>query len=138
MNKSMNVIGILLLAASSAVQAGENDIKWSGYLNLVGGMLKDKPSEADEEKQYPGYGSYENRFTAMEDSMIALQASKPLNDQLSITGQLVARGKGQDAYATNVEWAYVTYQIDDSSSLRAGRMRQSTFFYSDFVDVGTA
>lgn len=138
MNKSMKSIVFLALALASAAHASEDDIKWSGYLNLVGGILEDKPSVAGDKHQHPGYGSYENRFTGMQDSLFALQATKPLNNKLSITGQMVARGNAEDSFATNVEWAYVTYQLNDNSSLRAGRFRQSTFFYSDFVDVGTA
>lgn len=139
MNKSMKSMGFLVLALASAAHAGEEDIKWSGYLNLVGGMLKDKPvSDDTTDEQRPGFGAYENRFTGMQDSLFALQASKVLNNKLSITGQMVARGGAQDSFTTNAEWAYVTYQIDNNSTLRAGRLHQPTFFYSDFVDVGTA
>jgi len=139
MKKYLAAIGVLLLPFAPHTQASSEEVKWSGYLNLVGGMLRDKPvSDSTTDKQYPGYAAYENRFTAAQDSLFALQASKSLNDKLSVTGQLVARGGAQDSFVTKIEWAYLSYQIDDNSSLRAGRLRQPTFYYSDFVDVGTA
>jgi len=129
-------VSSLLLAQQA--YAEENDIRWNGFINLVGGILDKEPvSDNTNNEQYPAYLGYENRFTAMQNSSFALQASKPLTDRLTVTGQLIARGS-EEEFKTRVSWAYATYVIDDASTFRFGLLGEPNFFYSDFIDVGTA
>ncbi len=136
--KYPKILGIIAVFAMPLAQADDSDVKWNGYINLVGGMLKDKPvADTTTAKQYPGYLNYENRFTAMQDSLFALQVSKQLDSKLKVTGQLISKGS-QDEFKSSVNWAYITYDINDSSSLRFGRLGMPSYYYSDFVDVGLA
>jgi len=138
MQDSKKVLGILALMIAPLAQAGDDDLKWNGYLSLVGGILKDEPvSDTTSNEQVPAFLNYENRFTAMQDTLFALQASKRLAPNLSITGQLMARGS-QEEFKNTVNWAYVTYELDDVSSFRFGRLGMPSYYYSDFIDVGTA
>ncbi|NMH61206.1 topoisomerase IV [Alteromonas sp. MYP5] len=66
--------------------------------------------------------------------MFALQLSGDVNDKLTATGQLVARGS--DDYDVDFEWAYMTYAVTDNTSVTAGRLRLPLFRYSASLDVG--
>ena len=68
--------------------------------------------------------------------MIGLQIGAQVNDEVSVTALFVA--KGEDDYEVEAELAYLTYAIDDSWDIRAGRLRVPFFYYSDFLDVGIA
>ena len=137
MRKIRLLVGLAALTCIPSTHASDDDVKWSGYMDLVGGILKDKPvSDVSGKTQHPGSLDYENRFTGMHDSIFALQASKRLNDKLSVTGQFIARGSEQE-FQAGVSWAYGSYDIDDNSTIRFGRLGMPTFYYSDFVDVGT-
>lgn len=137
MRYSKKMIGLLTLFAVPFAHA-ESDVKWNGFVNLVGGILEDEPvSDRSDDEQHPSYSAYENRFTGMQDSLFALQVSKPLNNKLAVTGQMVAQG-AQDSFTTKVAWAYVSYDINDESTLRAGRLGSPHFYFSDFINVGTA
>jgi hypothetical protein len=50
------------------------------------------------------------------------------------TGQLVSRGS--DDYDVDFEWAYITFDATDSTSISAGRLRMPLFRYSASLDVG--
>lgn len=131
--KRINWAACLTLLFSAPICYGaEGDVRWNGYMNLTGGMLAHKADDT-----HPDRVGYENRFTGMQDSLFALQASKKLDNRLSITGQMIAQG-ATDQFKTSVNWAYVTYDINDNSSFRAGRLGLPTFYYSDFLYVGTA
>ncbi len=132
------IVGGLMLIVTSLAEAKENDVTWNGYINLVGGILQNnRVSDTSANTQHPGYYSYENRFTAMEDSLIALQAKKVIDDKFSVTGQIMSRGR-TDSFQSSLNWAYVTYNITDLSTLRCGRLGLPVYYYSDFVDVGLA
>lgn len=138
MRKLTKVAYALVLASAQTAFASDSDLRWSGYMNLVGGMLKDKEvNDFTSNTQHPGVVGYENRFTGMQDTQFALQVSKKVSDKLSVTGQLIARGS-VDSFKQEINWAYVTYDIDDNSMLRFGRLGLPTFYYSDYQYVGTA
>ena len=67
---------------------------------------------------------------------IGLQFSAPINEKITATGQLLA--KGNNAYNVEAEWAYLTYSATDSIDVRVGRLRSPFYPYSDFLDVGYA
>lgn len=138
MGKLTKVAYALVLASAQNAFASDSDIRWSGYMNLVGGMLKDgEVNDFSSTTQHPGIVGYENRFTGMQDTQFALQASKRLNDSLSVTGQAMARG-AVDTFKQEITWAYAAYDIDGNSILRFGRLGLPTFYYSDYQYVGTA
>ncbi|GAA0373911.1 hypothetical protein GCM10009092_42670 [Bowmanella denitrificans] len=69
-------------------------------------------------------------------SKFALQAMADLGENLSVTAQILA--KGADDFDANFEWAYLSYAVNDSTTLRAGRLRIPFYRYSDYLDVGFA
>lgn len=115
----------LLLSAAIVAPAAHADIQLNGFLSAVGGTATDEPIR-----------NYEKDFTFTQDSIFGLQARADLSDKLSITGQLVSRGK--DDFATELAWGYLAYEASKNLTLRMGRFRTPFYFYSDFLEVGYA
>lgn len=116
------LFGAFALLLSANVFAG--DIAMRGFASFVAGQSL----ESDENI----YG-YEGEMDLNHDSLAAIQFNANLDDGLSATVQLMARGSND--YEANVEWAYVTYEFTDSVQLSAGRMRVPFYYYSDYLDV---
>ncbi|MFO1368611.1 MAG: porin [Marinagarivorans sp.] len=111
----------LLFHGSHALAA---DMKFRGYASFTGGKTL-----GSDESLY----NYSNEINFRNDSLIALQTDTKLDEGLSATMQLIARGKND--YKPIIEWAYVSYDINENIRLNAGRIRIPFYRYSDFIDV---
>mmetsp|Transcript_56938 Transcript_56938/g.180152 ORF Transcript_56938/g.180152 Transcript_56938/m.180152 type:complete len:392 (-) Transcript_56938:919-2094(-) len=120
LNKSLSVVAVAVLATFQA----QADLRINGFANLTGGITSSDDSL---------YG-YDDRVSFGSQSLFAIQVSGDINDKMTATGQLVARGN--DSYDANFEWAYITYQTSDNTSVSAGRLRMPLFRYSASLDVG--
>jgi len=132
-----------LLAASIVAAAGAQaaDVRFNGFASIVGGMTTSEGKTASGAPSVftadaPTRGVYDDDFSFKPDTNFGLQVSADLGDGLSITGQFT--GAGGEDFDANVAWAYVSYDLNDSWTLLAGRQRLPFFFYSDFLDVGYA
>lgn len=120
------------LSSLPACAEGAEDIRWNGFLNVVGGRLKNPPGNS------PGAASgYTDAFTFDVETSAGLQATKPLDDTTSVTAQLFARG-ADDNYAATMKWLYLSWQATDNSLFRIGRIGTPLYFYSDYLNVGYA
>lgn len=79
---------------------------------------------------------FDNKLDFQQNSLFALQMRADLQDKLSATAQITA--KGQDDYEAKFNWAYLSYEINNELTAKAGRQRIPYFMYSDFLDVGYA
>lgn len=109
------------MALASQAQA---EVRINGFANFVGGMTGSDESV---------YG-YDDGVSFSEESLFALQASSDINDRMTATVQILARGV--DDYDVDFEWAYITYQATNNTSVSAGRFRLPLFRFSDSLDVG--
>lgn len=133
-----HVMAALLCIAIPQAQADDYDIEWNGFINIVGGMLKDEPvKDFTDEKQYPSYQGYEADLTFDPHSSAGIQAKKKLDDKTAITMQLYAEGDIEH-YQANVKWMYVTYTPTYHSTFRIGRIGTPVYYFSDFLNVGYA
>jgi len=117
----------LILGAIPFAQA--SDIKLSGFLSIGGGFI-------DDEKVDLPYNGFSEEDLTIKNNILGLQVTGTISDKVTATGQFIARSS--NTYAVNSEWAYLTYQVSDSSKIRAGRLRTPFYMYSDFLDVGYA
>lgn len=115
-------ICLVLINTSPLLYA--SDLKFRGFASFTGG----KTLGSDESL----YG-YDTDMDFRNDSLIALQSEANLQEGLSATIQIMARGR--NGYKPDAEWAYISYDFDDHFRLNAGRMRLPFYRYSDFVDV---
>jgi hypothetical protein len=118
--------GAMILASLGVPTAVFAEIDFKGFGSVVGGKAVEvKPGE-----QVLGYT---DALTFKRDSLLALQMDADMGDGLSSTMQFISRGSQN--FDVNLEWAYLTYDINDSLSISAGRMRSPYYRYSDFIDV---
>lgn len=115
----------ICLAASVSAEININ-----GFASVGGGFYDGDGDTAAFE------GFDEDTFSADPINKLGLQFSSPVNEKITATGQLLA--KGSNDYNIEAEWAYLTYAVTDDFDLRAGRLRSPFFPYSDFLDVGYA
>ncbi|CAH9053807.1 hypothetical protein PSECIP111951_02401 [Pseudoalteromonas holothuriae] len=123
--KKQLIAGALCCALNGTAYGA--DLRINGFASIVAG------SASDDNMAVFGY---EDEVSFSNESMFAIQVSSDLGDGLSATAQIVSRGR--DDYDAKFEWAYVSYDINDSLRISAGKMRLPLFRYSDFIEVGYA
>lgn len=128
------VLGIacgLGLLTNLPVQAAEFPVKINGFASagfVTGDMEADFFSGTDLISESATFGA---------DNTIGLQVSADMNEQVSFTGQLLAKGV-IDAYNLKAQWAYIDYHPRHDFSVRMGRLVLPVVMGSEYVDVGYA
>lgn len=138
--RAIRGLAVCLLLCSGLCSAGTDEepgaIRWNGFLNVVAGRLRYDTDTRDGASR-PGYYGYEDTVTFDRQTSAALQAVKPLDDGMAVTAQVFAEGRDHN-YAANLRWLYLTWQPEDHSRFRIGRISMPYYCYSDFMDVGYA
>jgi hypothetical protein len=82
-------------------------------------------------------GTIENTPGFSADSRLGLQISAKVNEDISVTGQLLAKAREENS---NIEadWAFINYRASEQVSVRAGKIKFPTFLISDYYEVGYA
>ncbi|MFW8589956.1 topoisomerase IV [Glaciecola sp. 2405UD65-10] len=112
------------VAASFVSTAAYADTRINGFANFTAGVA------LDENEVY----GYDEDIDFNQHSLFAIQLSSDINDKVSATGQIIARGSND--FDAKFEWAYLTYKASDNLSVSAGRLRAPLFLYSESLDVG--
>lgn len=120
---SLAVCAALLLASATS----QAQVRVSGFGQVVAGTTTGTGTQL---------GGYDDDLDFRQDSLFAVQVSGELNERVTATGQIVARG--DDDFDADFAWAYVAIKLNDDFTLTAGRQRTAFFRYSDFLDVGYA
>lgn len=115
---------LTIAALTAATYTAQAEVRINGFANLIGGISNTEGSPY-------GYGE---DISFSQESLFAIQVSGTVNDKITATGQIVARGEND--YDPNFEWAYLTYEATDNVSISAGRLRLPLFRYSSSRDVG--
>lgn len=115
------------VAICCALAAGHSnaEVRINGFASIVGGKTLDNDKTL--------YG-YDDEISFKNESLFALQLTADLQENLSATAQIVARGNND--FDAQFEWAYLTYEFTDELQLSAGKLRVPFYRYSDFLDVG--
>ncbi|MEW5681060.1 MAG: porin [Pseudomonadota bacterium] len=116
----------LTLAALLAAPA-HADLTINGFASIKAGMTLDSDSTL--------YG-YTDELDFKNESLFAVQVMSDLGEKLSVTAQLM--GRGREDFNAEFEWAFLSYQLTDNMQINAGRLRTPFYKYSDFKDVGYA
>lgn len=137
LSKKLMQCGLLAtsIAATSGQAIASDDLKFNGFMS-IGAAIVDTDDKAFSGSDSYKIGGYTDEFDMRNGSLFALQVSKNINDLVSVTGQLVARGR--ENFDMDATWAYVTFAPTDVDSIRAGKLRAPFFYYSDFLEVGYA
>jgi len=132
----VNKLAFLLMPALtfSSLNTHAGDIRWNGFMSIVAGTTLDDDTTYLVDPNTGG--TYDDTLQFAPESVVGLQASTQVNEKLTATVQIVAKG-GND-YSADVEWAFFNYSVTPDLSVGAGRFRLPFFYYSDFLDVGYA
>lgn len=115
---------LTIAALTATTMTAHAEVRINGFANFIGGI-----TSSDETL----YG-YDDTLSFSEESSFAIQMTGDINDKMTATGQLVARGEND--YDAKFEWAYLTYKASDNLSVSAGRFRLPLFNYSASSEVG--
>jgi hypothetical protein len=85
-------------------------------------------------------GLDKNNAEWINDTKAGIQADVKINPHFSITGQVVAKQSTTDDDRMSVqgEWLFGSYALNDSTKIRAGKLRLPLFMMSEQLDVGKA
>ncbi|MBU2113547.1 MAG: porin [Gammaproteobacteria bacterium] len=103
------------------------DLTINGFASIKAGMTMGSDEQL--------YG-YTDDVDFKNESLFAVQVMSDLGEKLSITAQLM--GRGREDFNAEFEWAFLSYQLTDNMQINAGRLRTPFYKYSDFKDVGYA
>ena len=128
--KRLTSFSWILLAStvSLTVQAVEN-VSFNGFLTAGATYMDSDVGSQD--------GTISNNVDFSSDSRLGIQIASEINAEVSITGQLLAKGN-KDGYDMAADWAFVTYKVSDPLSIRTGKIKLTTFLISDYFEVGYA
>jgi hypothetical protein len=134
--KVATLLGIGLLGGvSTAGAAGVENVTFSGFLT-AGAAYAARPVLAGTDVVLAD-GSITNEVTFGRDTRFGLQITAKVNPDVSVTGQMLARGVEQN-FTVLTDWAYVKYRVNNNISIRAGRVKLPSFLISDYNEVGYA
>ena len=122
-----------VLASLNLSQFTHAEIHTSGFASIVGGRTISGDGDqflAD----YSSVGFYGDELTFQPESVVGIQFMADLEEGLRFTTQMVSRGL--TSFNTEVDYAYLTYDLSPSWFVQAGRKRLPLQYYSEFFDVG--
>ena len=127
---SAAAVSLLLLGsqAAPAAKLGDMDVSINGFLTAAAAKSN------NDDSNYQSDISDEWKFDP--DSVLGLQISVVVTDDLDLTALLISRG--EEDHDLETDWAYVGYTLNDAAKLRAGRVKFPAFLVSDYLDVGFA
>ncbi|WP_019677386.1 hypothetical protein [Arsukibacterium perlucidum] len=132
------IIIVLLFCLPTTLQAV--DFKVSGYGSIVGGKVVsgdlDPSGEIEFQVDFYDYAYYVEDWAWDKESLVALQMVASINNRLDATIQLVA--KAADEWSPDIDWFYLTYKLNDSSKIMAGRRMLPMYYFSEYMEVGFA
>jgi len=111
------------------------EVSLSGYSSIVAG----KVTSGDNDRflaDFPKVGIYDSDWSFTPDTSVGVQLKIDMDEQLDFVIQAVSNGASE--YDIELDWAYLSYQLNAELSIQAGRKRLPLYYYSDFFDVGYA
>jgi hypothetical protein len=165
MNKTVLSLGLALgaLFAPLAVQAITLDdagrFELSGFYTLtaakvLNGSATDSTGAHYDQWQYMQWncpctiqnweyvGVYEKSkgWQADQESLLGLQLRGQFTPDLGATVQIISRptNAASQHYTPSVDWAYLSWKVNDDWTLQLGRKRIPLYYYSDYLYIGYA
>jgi len=127
-NNRPGVTGVALAMLLAQTSAHAVDLKWSGFLNMVGARSNDSAQYLHDEGNIDDSGSFE-------ESTLGLNAIVTVSERLSLATQ-IANSPGDSSI--DFDWGFGTYNLTDSLAVKAGRVKFPGMLASEYVRVGYA
>jgi hypothetical protein len=137
MKKQFNLLTVAILTALASTSA--QAIQFDGFMTAGASKIVDI-DDADSGHIYIGglgdRGITED-LTFERDTRFGLQISSDITEDMSVVAQILGRGDNGNFNAI-VEWAYIDYEIHETTSVRVGKIKQPVYLVNDYVEVGYA
>ena len=124
-------LAVACLTASPAFALTQGEYRFNGFGTLGFTHLGGE----EEGRSYGIQGQTNDSWRGDELSKLGGQFQYGLTDRLNLTTQVTLKAE-QDTWKANLEWAYFSFQASDRLTLRAGRLRNPVYMYSEALDVG--
>lgn len=134
-----SLLGLSLFCSTAQAQ----EFSVMGFGSFVGAKLMEGDGYI---ANFPNLGIYgkngSNNFGPTDhswinpESRLGIQAIAKLSDSTKVTGQVMMRGTAN--YSPNMEWFYLSHEINDKADVQIGKMRLPVYMFSDKMDVGFA
>ena len=124
LQKYKQILGLSLAFSSPAIMAADYEI--NTFLSIGGAMT-------DADGAY--LGQLGKHVSTEYDSKYGVNLRTQLNEDIEGAAQLLANGR-DGIFDMEVEWAYVSYTLNDNLRIRIGKLNLQTFLLSDYVEVG--
>jgi len=121
-------ISILIIISMIFSPVAISEVRINGFASIVAGQDTDDKGFTN--------SPYTDDIDFKPESKFALQISADLSQGLSAIAQIIARGSND--FDAEFEWAYLSYELNDAHTIRAGKLRLPFYKYSDYLDVGYA
>ena len=131
MKKNVLALGVGLAIAAAGQQAmAIDEIRINGFLTAAA-------TTTDADSSYNTELATDDLRFDGRDNRLGLQIAADINERMSFTAQLLARAV-PDNFNTEADWAFVGYDVTESFTVRAGKVKLPTFLTSDYIEVGYA
>jgi len=131
----VSILTSLVVLFAPSVNALEVDI--SGYASFAATKADAQDTSGNNVIYNNGLAGDNVQFDTA-DSILGLQFSASVSDNIDMTVVLNANGAAGSNYEVTADWAYATYRFSDELSLRMGKYKGSFYMVSDYQDVGYA
>lgn len=121
----------LLLASSPLLAQDAGDFSFNGFGTLGISRLGGE----DDGRSYGIQGQVNDRWRGDELSRLGGQFTYHVRDDLVATAQVKAAAD-QDSWGLDLDWLYLAWETTDRLTLRAGRLRNPVYMYSETLNVG--
>ena len=123
---------LILGLASPPLLADDTD---NFMFNGFGTLGVSRLGGEDNGRSYGAQGQVNHRWRGDELSRLGGQFTYYLRDDLEATAQIKAAAD-QDSWGLDLDWLYLAWQTTDRLTLRAGRLRNPVYMYSETLNVG--
>ncbi|RLT99261.1 hypothetical protein [Ketobacter sp.] len=129
-----SAICLLVGTASGLISAPAQatEFHFSGFATAAAGTTLEAGTRYQVEPTTQG--AYDDEVSFEPESVAGLQVQAVVNERLRATLQVVA--KGADDFDAELDWAFISYDLQPNLTFNAGRYRLPLFFYSESIDVG--
>lgn len=145
--KTRTLVNSLMAAGISIAVGGTQaaELRVNGFASVVGGKtISDESLTNGSDSTYgvaPSFAgndssSYDDDISFKPETNIGLQISSDLGSGLSVVAQLTAVGAND--FDAEIEWLYVSYDVNSEFNVKGGKQRIPFYMYSDYLDVGYA
>jgi hypothetical protein len=120
---------IVALSMCSSISAFADGIEWSGFGSLYYSQAFDNHFVVGQN------GNNKPNFT--DQSLLGLNLGSKITDEMSVASQIVMAGSSAQTENFNLfaQWAYLTYKLQDTASVKIGRQLWPVLISSEYQRV---